>query len=70
MQPEMLEPARARPDRASARNVGFTVADAVRLPFDDEAFDVAFLATVLGEVVDRATAAFPRLALSRGKTRG
>lgn len=32
------------------------LADAGRLPFDDETFDVAFLVTVLGEVVDRATA--------------
>jgi len=56
VQPEMLERARVRLDRAGVRNVGFTLADAVRLPFDDETFDVAFLVAVLGEVVDRATA--------------
>jgi uncharacterized protein len=56
VQPEMLERARARLDRGGVRNVGFTLADAGRLPFDDETFDVAFLVTVLGEVVDRATA--------------
>jgi ubiquinone/menaquinone biosynthesis C-methylase UbiE len=55
VQPEMLERARARLDRAGLRNVGFTLADAARLPFDDETFDVAFLVTVLGEVVDRVT---------------
>jgi len=56
VQPEMLAQARVRLDRAGVRNVGFTLADAGRLPFDDETFDVAFLVTVLGELVDRATA--------------
>src|SRR5664280_2711202 len=56
VQPEMLAQARVRLDRAGVRNVGFALADAGRLPFDDETFDVAFLVAVLGELVDRATA--------------
>jgi len=56
LQPEMLERARARLGGAGIHNVGFTVADAVRLPFADETFDGAFLVTVLGEVGDRAAA--------------
>ncbi len=57
VQPAMLDRARRRLGRAGCTNVGFTVADAARLPFPDDHFDVAFLVTVLGEIEDRAGAA-------------
>jgi ubiquinone/menaquinone biosynthesis C-methylase UbiE len=41
-------------DRAGYRNVSFHSGDARQgLPFPDSSFDVAYLATVLGEVSDR-----------------
>lgn len=54
IQPEMLDKARPKLDRAGYRNVSFHSGDASRgLPFPDSSFDVAYLATVLGEVSDR-----------------
>jgi ubiquinone/menaquinone biosynthesis C-methylase UbiE len=52
LQPEMLARARRKVEAAGLRNVGFTEAEAGRLPFDDAAFDVVYLVTVLGEIGD------------------
>jgi ubiquinone/menaquinone biosynthesis C-methylase UbiE len=54
LQPEMLEKARRQLERAGFRDVGFTSGQASQqLPFPDNAFDVAFLAAVIGEVPDQ-----------------
>lgn len=54
VQPEMLEMARRKLDRARCRNVGFHTGEASDgLPFPEASFDVAFLASVLGEVLDQ-----------------
>lgn len=54
LQPEMLEKARRRLQRAGLTDVGFTAGEASqRFPFADNAFDVAFLAAVIGEVPDQ-----------------
>jgi ubiquinone/menaquinone biosynthesis C-methylase UbiE len=53
LQPEMLEKARRRLAAEGLSNVGYTPADAGKLPFEGQSFDVAFLVTVLGEVSDR-----------------
>lgn len=54
IQPEILEKARRKLDRAGYRSVGFHAGDAsAELPFPDNTFDVAFLAGVLGEVPDK-----------------
>jgi ubiquinone/menaquinone biosynthesis C-methylase UbiE len=52
LQPEMLARARRKVEAAGLRNVGFTEAEAGRLPFGDAAFDVVYLVTVLGEIGD------------------
>ena len=52
IQLEMLEKARGRLRRAGVCNTGYTQASAVTLPFRSDAFDVAFLVAVLGEVSD------------------
>lgn len=52
IQREMLQKARRRLRRAAVHNVGYTQANAVMLPFQPGAFDVAFLVEVLGEVPD------------------
>jgi ubiquinone/menaquinone biosynthesis C-methylase UbiE len=50
----MLEKARRQLERAGFRDVGFTSGQASQqLPFPDNAFDVAFLAAVIGEVPDQ-----------------
>lgn len=54
LQPEMLEKARRRLERAGFVDVGFTSGQASEeFPFPDNAFDVAFLAAVIGEVPDQ-----------------
>lgn len=54
IQPEMLDKARHALDRAGCYNNGFHVGEAdAGLPFDDDTFDVAFLAAVIGEVPDK-----------------
>jgi ubiquinone/menaquinone biosynthesis C-methylase UbiE len=54
IQPEMLEKARRRLDRAGLRDVGFTAGEASDgFPFPDSSFDVAYLAAVIGEVPDQ-----------------
>lgn len=55
VQPEMLNKARRKLDRAGHRNVGFHSGDASDgLPFPDAMFDVAFSVSVIGEVPDKA----------------
>lgn len=54
IQPEMLDKARRSLDRAGCYNVGFHVGEADGgLPFDDDTFDVVFMAAVIGEVPDK-----------------
>jgi|ERR1700730_5524149 ubiquinone/menaquinone biosynthesis C-methylase UbiE len=54
LQPEMLDKARLRLQRAGFDDVGFTAGQAAEgLPFPDDSFDVAFLAAVIGEVPDQ-----------------
>ena len=53
LQPEMLSKARRKLEAEGLQNVGYTPADAGRLPFDEGSFDVLFLVAVLGEVADR-----------------
>jgi ubiquinone/menaquinone biosynthesis C-methylase UbiE len=54
LQPEMLEKARRRLERAGFNDVGFTAGEASEgFPFPDKTFDLAFLAAVIGEVPDQ-----------------
>lgn len=53
LQPEMLEKARRKLEAAGLSNVGYTPADAGRLPFREGSFDLLFLVAVLGEIADR-----------------
>jgi ubiquinone/menaquinone biosynthesis C-methylase UbiE len=53
LQPEMLKKAQKRLEANGLPNVGYTLADAGRLPFKEDAFDALFLVTVLGEVANR-----------------
>ncbi len=48
----MLKKARRKLVAAGLHNTGFTVGDAVGLPFGEDTFDVVFLVAVLGEVTD------------------
>jgi ubiquinone/menaquinone biosynthesis C-methylase UbiE len=55
LQSEMLDKARRKLERAGCRNVGFHAGEASEgLPFPDSSFDVAFLASVIGEVPDKS----------------
>jgi len=54
LQWEMLQKARRRLQKCGVPNAGYTQATAVRLPFQSQTFDVAFLVAVLGEVPDPA----------------
>jgi ubiquinone/menaquinone biosynthesis C-methylase UbiE len=54
LQPEMLAKARRQLERAGFHGIGFTMGEASHgFPYPDHAFDVAFLATVIGEVPDK-----------------
>jgi ubiquinone/menaquinone biosynthesis C-methylase UbiE len=54
LQPEMLEKARRRLERAGFHDVAFTAGQASdELPFEEHTFDTAFLAAVIGEVPDK-----------------
>jgi ubiquinone/menaquinone biosynthesis C-methylase UbiE len=54
LQPEMLEKARRRLARDGFIDIGFTSGQASQeFPFPDNAFDLAFLAAVIGEVPDQ-----------------
>ncbi len=57
VQPEMLQKARRRLSRSGVQDVTYVAGDAAALPFPDASFDVVFLVTVLGEVVERERAA-------------
>ncbi|QLL10104.1 class I SAM-dependent methyltransferase [Mycobacterium vicinigordonae] len=55
IQPQMLEKSRRKLDHAGCANVGFHAGQAGDgLPFPDNSFDAAFLASVIGEVPDKA----------------
>jgi ubiquinone/menaquinone biosynthesis C-methylase UbiE len=54
LQPEMLDKARRKLAAAGFRNVGAHAGEASDgLPFTDDEFDVAYLASVIGEVPDK-----------------
>jgi ubiquinone/menaquinone biosynthesis C-methylase UbiE len=54
LQPEMLEKARRRLERAGCYDVSFTAGQASEeFPFPDNTFDISFLAAVIGEVPDK-----------------
>jgi ubiquinone/menaquinone biosynthesis C-methylase UbiE len=54
IQPEMLDKARRQLEQAGFHDVGFTTGQASDgFPFQDNTFDVAFLAAVIGEVPDK-----------------
>jgi arsenite methyltransferase len=54
VQPEMLAKARHKLSSSGFHNIGFHTGDAGdRLPFSDRTFDIAFLASVIGEVPDK-----------------
>ena len=50
LQPEMLKKAQRKLEAKRLSNVGYTLADAGRLPFKEDSFDALFLVAVLGEV--------------------
>ena len=52
IQQPMLDHVVRRASEKGVRNIMPTLADAHRLPFDDGAFDAAYLVTVLGEIPD------------------
>lgn len=55
VQPEMLDKVKRKLRRAGHHHAGFHSGDAGNgLPFSDNTFDVAFLASVIGEVPDKA----------------
>jgi ubiquinone/menaquinone biosynthesis C-methylase UbiE len=49
----MLEKARRKLEAEGLLNVGYTLADAGKLPLSADSFDVLYLVTVLGEIADR-----------------
>ncbi len=54
VQPEMIAQCRAKCDAAQIAKAGFTVGDAVSLPYKDATFDIVFMVAVLGEIPDSA----------------
>jgi len=53
LQPEMLEKAQQKLEAKGLQNVGYTLADAGKLPLDADSFDVIFIVAVLGEIADK-----------------
>jgi ubiquinone/menaquinone biosynthesis C-methylase UbiE len=53
LQPNMLRKAQQKLVAKGMSNVGYTVADASQLSFEGESFNLVFLVTVLGEIVDQ-----------------
>ena len=53
LQPEMLKKARQKLEANSLSNVGYTLSDAGRLPFEANSFDVILMVAVLGEISDQ-----------------
>jgi ubiquinone/menaquinone biosynthesis C-methylase UbiE len=56
VQQEMLDHTMRRAAERGIANITPTLADATRMPFEDDSFDAAFLVTVLGEVPDQDAA--------------
>jgi SAM-dependent methyltransferase len=56
LQQEMLDHTMRTADEQGVRNLEPQQGDATRLPYDDAAFDAAFLVTVLGEIPDEDAA--------------
>jgi ubiquinone/menaquinone biosynthesis C-methylase UbiE len=54
IQSQFLDRVRRKIERAGLHNVSYTQGSAAALPFEDESFDVVFLAAVLGEVSEPA----------------
>ena len=53
LQPEMLKKAQQKLEAKGLSNVGYTLADAGKLPFTEDSFDVLFLVAVLGEIANQ-----------------
>lgn len=53
LQPEMLKKAQQKLEAKDLHNVGYTLADAGKLPLETDSFDVVFMVAVLGEIADR-----------------
>ena len=53
LQPEMLERAKQKLQKAGVQNVGYTKGNAATIPFPGSSFDVVFLVAVLGELNKR-----------------
>lgn len=53
LQYEMLRKTQQRLEAAGFYNTGYTIADAGKLPFREDCFEVIFLVAVLGEIVDQ-----------------
>ena len=53
LQTEMLKKAQQKLETEGMFNAGYTIADAGKLPFKEDSFDVIFLVTVLGEIADQ-----------------
>ena len=52
VQREMLERCRAKCESQNLRNVGYVMGDGAALPFGAGHFDVVYMVTVFGEIVD------------------
>lgn len=52
LQPEMLQKAKLKLDAEGLINVGYTSANAGKLPFPNDSFDVVYAVAVLGEIAD------------------
>jgi len=53
LQPEMLKKARRKLEARGLSNVGYTLADAGKLPLESDSLDVLYLVAVLGEISDQ-----------------
>ncbi len=53
LQPEMLKKAQQKLVATGLSNASYAIADAGKLPFRENSFDVLFLVTVLGEIANR-----------------
>jgi ubiquinone/menaquinone biosynthesis C-methylase UbiE len=53
LQPEMLKKAQQKLEAKGLSNVGYTLADASKLPLKADSFDVIYLVAVLGEIADQ-----------------
>ena len=53
LQPEMLKKAQQKLEAKGLSNVGYTLADAGKLPLEADSFDMIYLVAVLGEIADQ-----------------